>query len=165
LWVAKQQGQVAERTLKIAALKAHTADWGTAAIAHIFREDVGVPEPGDRLRELLIARDTFRRIADLGQRWSGSDDSIVIPARNTAEFVLKKGRLKLRVAPFLAMFDDIEVARIRICPGPDCHKFFWARRTDKPGCSERCALALRVRRHRQNYAYKKKNRTKGSKTK
>ena len=66
----------------------------------------------------------------------------------------ERGHIRFSVSAIVQALDEVEGARIRICPL--CRLFFWASRKDKPCCGARCANAWRQRlwRARDKALYK-----------
>ena len=148
LWVARTNSTEREREQRISTLRERTKDWGRVAADYVFRLDSeGNLEPGDRLRELCLARIAFREIAQL------SGGPLHTPVLQGATAVIDGGIIRIRLAPFLELLKGIEASRIRQCP--ICTKLFWAGRRDKSACTEECSRVLRQRRLRENRAYRK----------
>jgi hypothetical protein len=156
-WAAQLTGKALERERKIRELRERAAQWGHPAVAHVFRTDTDTPEPGQRLSELLSARETFQGIAKFAASHRVFDrvESIPNSLGTSTRVVSDHGVLRVEMSPFLKMLDGIDIDRLRLCP--ICQKLFWAGRRDKAACSGLCAGNLRIRKLRQNREYRKKH--------
>jgi hypothetical protein len=137
--MARLYGKESERLENIEGLRTISSTWAPATVSYIFSD----PEPGLKIMELISARGVFEQLVRNSESKGRLEEPFYLEFKGGVELSLRSGKVEARLAPFLADLNGIEAFRIRTCA--ICGQFFWAGRSDKRCCGDKCSHVLRQR--------------------